>query len=111
MQSPDPLASKPFDNSDELITAMVLAFVTGVTQLWEIDAAPKKGLFEQMQEAQAIAAGQDAKAVTVGQEKKKGVWVVPKAVDGASMMVPKKDIKVRIRRRENLPAKVTIGRI
>ncbi|KAH5859003.1 hypothetical protein HBI90_161390 [Parastagonospora nodorum] len=31
-------------------------------------------------------------------------WVMPKAVDGASIKVPKADVRVRIRRREGLPA-------
>jgi hypothetical protein len=38
-----------------------------------------------------------------GGEKKMGVWVLPKALDAASIKIPKSDVRVRIRRRENLP--------
>ena len=41
-----------------------------------------------------------------GPEQKKkdkvGVWQVPAAVHGASVMLPKTDVRVRIRRREGL---------
>jgi hypothetical protein len=38
-------------------------------------------------------------------EGKSGKWVVPKAVEGSSVKVPKRDIRVRIRRREGLPSR------
>ncbi|KAF2742256.1 hypothetical protein M011DRAFT_453519 [Sporormia fimetaria CBS 119925] len=102
-RAPSPLSVSTFDDSGEFVDALLIAFVAGVTQLWEISAAPKKGFLEKMQEAQAAAVGEE-----VGEKKKKkekGVWVVPKAVDGASVMVPKSDVRVRVRRREGLPPK------
>lgn len=111
-QSPDPLAANLFDESEELVTALLLAFVAGVTQLWEISATPKKGFFEQMQEqmqeAQAAAAGQSQRPggdAETKKEKNVGVWVVPKAVEGAGVMLPANEVRVRIRRREGLPSK------
>jgi hypothetical protein len=41
-------------------------------------------------------------------EKKVGEWVVPRAVDGANVKIPKHDIRVRIRRREGLPEQRTV---
>lgn len=106
------------DYTEPLKTAVVISIVTGVLQLWEIAPAPKKTFFEHMQEAReeaqigASALTGDQKAARLSQmkerqekEKKMGKWVIPKAVDGANVKVPKGDIRVRIRRREGLPAK------
>jgi hypothetical protein len=105
-QPPAPLSSSVFDDSDELVTSLLVAFVAGVVQLWDIQAAPKKGFMEQMQEAQAAAVGEDNKKIQGG-ERKFGTWEVPKTIDGASVLVPKGDVKVRIRRREGLPSAKT----
>lgn len=102
-QPPSPLASTTFNDSEELVTSLLVAFVTGVAQLWNITAAPKKTLREQFEEAQAAAVGEKAPVKkNDGKEKKVGVWSVPKTVEGASMLLPKADIRVRIRRREGL---------
>ncbi|KAF2446159.1 hypothetical protein P171DRAFT_519732 [Karstenula rhodostoma CBS 690.94] len=95
------------DPQESLTTSLLIAFVAGVLQLWEIAPAPKKSFFDHMQEAQAAAlAPVDGKAAPVEQssaQKKVGQWVVPKAVDGAGVKIPKSDVRVRIRRREGLP--------
>ena len=98
--------------------------VAGLVQLWNIAPAPKKSFFDQMQEAgnqasmgAAALAGEER--ATVGEaeraredEKRKGAkWMFPKAIDGASIKVPRSDVRVRIRRREGLPVSKTIGRI
>ena len=102
-QSPTPLASTVFNDSEELITSFLITFVAGITQLWNIAAAPKKSVFEQFQEAQAAVAGEKpSTAQTTGSERKVGVWTVPKQIHGASVMIPKADIRIRIRRREGL---------
>lgn len=46
-----------------------------------------------------------------GREKKKGTWVLPKAVDGSGVKVPQGDVRVRIRRVEGLPNGSVIGRV
>ncbi|KAF1971817.1 hypothetical protein BU23DRAFT_535965 [Bimuria novae-zelandiae CBS 107.79] len=88
-------------------TSLLLAFVAGVLQLWEILPAPKKTFFDHWQEAQAAAMGPvNGKPEPVEKsaaERKVGEWVVPKAVDGAGVKVPRRDVRVRVRRREGLP--------
>lgn len=106
-QSPSPLASSVFDDSEELISALVIALVAGITQLWDITAAPKKGVFEHIQEAQTAAAGGKLER-SQGRERKAGIWTVPKAVNGASVKIPKTDVRVRIRRREGLDGPKTM---
>ncbi|KAF2474357.1 uncharacterized protein BDR25DRAFT_340858 [Lindgomyces ingoldianus] len=96
--SPPPGISSPFSPSTELTEALLMSLVAGVVQLWDISAAPKKTIFEHMQAAQAAASGQEEPKT----EKKVGVWMVPKAVDGASVKIPQGEIRVRIRRREGL---------
>lgn len=101
VQSPSYLASSIFDDSEEFVTAILIAIVAGVSQLWDISAAPKKGFLQHMEEAQAEMAGQKKEQMQ-GRTKKVGVWKVPKAVEAASVLVPKSDIRVRIKRREGL---------
>ncbi|KAF2658999.1 hypothetical protein K491DRAFT_623686 [Lophiostoma macrostomum CBS 122681] len=96
-QSPSPLFSTYANESDELVTALLIALVAGITQLWDIKPAPAKGLWQQMVEAQAEASGQE-----IQKKELKAVWRIPKAVDGSSVMVPKGDVRVRVRRREGL---------
>ncbi|KAK7190047.1 hypothetical protein DPSP01_006344 [Paraphaeosphaeria sporulosa] len=95
------------DPQESLTTSLLIAFVAGILQLWEIAPAPKKSFMDHMQEAQAAAMGPvDGKAQSAAQsgvQKKVGRWVVPRAVDGASVKIPKGDVRVRIRRREGLP--------
>jgi hypothetical protein len=98
-----PPSATLFDESDALVDPLLLALVAGIAQLWEISAAPKKSFFEQMQEVQAAAAGKEVPKAEG--EKKKGTWVVPKTRDGANVLLPKEDIRVRIRRREGLDEK------
>lgn len=43
--------------------------------------------------------------------RKEGKWVIPQAVDGAQVKIPKRDIRVRVRRREGLPVSNVPGRI
>ncbi|KAL5421658.1 hypothetical protein PMIN04_005351 [Paraphaeosphaeria minitans] len=99
--------SSPSDPQESLTTSLLIAFVAGVLQLWEIAPAPKKSFMDHMQEAQAAAMGPvDGKAAPVEQgtaQKKVGQWIVPKAVEGARIKIPKGDVRVRIRRREGLP--------
>lgn len=99
------------------ITAIVTCIVVGIIQLWEISPAPKKTFLEHMQEAREEA--KIGAAALTGDQKtakssevalreasdKKATWVLPQAIDGASVKVPKGDIRVRIRRREGLPEK------
>lgn len=96
-QSPSPLLSSYANESEELVTALLLALIAGVTQLWDIKPAPSKGLWQQMVEAQAEASGQEIQKKEI-----KAVWAIPQAVDGSSVMIPKGDIRVRFRRREGL---------
>ncbi|KAF9695133.1 hypothetical protein EKO04_007126 [Ascochyta lentis] len=106
----------PVDTSEPYKTALLVSILAGIVQLWEISPAPKKTFMEKMieirDEVHAGAASLDAdgkvnksngRAVQEGKEKKSGVWVLPKGLDAASIKVPKNDVRVRIRRRENLP--------
>lgn len=111
---PSPVSFNP--SSEAYIHALTATILTGIIQLWDITPAPKKSFFEHMQEAReeaqigAAALTGDQKAAKANQIKErrgkdgKAKWVVPKAVDGASVKVPKGDVRVRIRRREGLPA-------
>ncbi|KAH5164945.1 hypothetical protein HBI73_035510 [Parastagonospora nodorum] len=98
-------------------SALVLAILTGIFQLWEISPAPKKSFFDHMQEAREEAQIRaapltserlEAKDAQLKEKREKEgkveKWVMPKAVDGASIKIPKADVRVRIRRREGLPA-------
>ena len=102
----------PSSSHESFETSLLIAFVAGVLQLWEISPAPKKSMFDLMREAQAAAmVPMDGKAAPPDQsavEKKVGEWVVPRAVDGANVKIPKHDIRVRIRRREGLPEQRTV---
>ncbi|KAF2128523.1 hypothetical protein P153DRAFT_292683 [Dothidotthia symphoricarpi CBS 119687] len=108
----------PTDMSASYKTALVIAIVAGITQLWEITPAPKKSFFEKLQEAgqeaQAGAAAMSGEEKPTPSETKKdetpGVWEIPKADDGSSMKVPRGEIKVRIRRREDLPKQKVLRR-
>lgn len=95
------------DSRESLKTSLLVALVAGVLQLWDLSPAPKKTFFDHMHEAQAAAMepmdDKSAPAEQTAFQKKVGEWVVPKAVDGAGVKVPKGDIRVRIRRREGLP--------
>ncbi|KAJ4302998.1 hypothetical protein N0V90_001889 [Kalmusia sp. IMI 367209] len=107
--APPSSVTSPSDPQESLETSLLVAFIAGVLQLWEISPAPKKSFFDHMQEAQAAAMGPvDGKSVptaTSDAPKKVGEWVVPRAVDGAAVKVPKGDVRVRIRRREGLPGR------
>lgn len=93
-------SSSPSDHSDTYTTALLLALVAGILQLWEIAPAPKKSIADIWNEAATAASGE--KVLNSPDEKKKGTWVIPNAQDGASFKVPKGEVKVRIRRREGL---------
>jgi len=102
--SPPSSVTSTFDPQESLKSSLLVAFVAGILQLWEIAAAPKKSLYDHMQEAQAAAMGE--KLNTSGQsnkEKKVGKWIIPNTMDGANVIIPKGDVRVRIRRREGLP--------
>ncbi|KAH9872726.1 hypothetical protein J1614_005120 [Plenodomus biglobosus] len=101
-------------------TVLVVSLVAGITQLWEIAPAPKKSFLDHMQEAGAevsmgaAALSSDQSATKHERKKadgKTGTWIIPSTIDGASIKVPKGDVRVRIRRREGLPASKIVGRI
>jgi hypothetical protein len=114
----------PLDKSEPYKTALLLSLVAGITQLWEIAPAPKKSFFEHMQEAgsevsmgaeaptaEQKAAKEEAQRVREKGKRKDAKWIMPKAIDGANVKVPLRDIRVRIRRREGLPASKVVSRI
>lgn len=115
--APGPSIESPTDTTREYTNALLISIIAGIIQLWEISPAPKKTFIEKMievrDEVHAGAAAldgdgkakrSDLRAQREGEEKKTGVWVLPKAIDAVSIQVPKTDIRVRIRRREDLPA-------
>ncbi|RMZ73200.1 cytochrome p450 [Pyrenophora seminiperda CCB06] len=106
----------PTDEAEHYRTSLLLSLIAGIIQLWEIAPAPKKSFFEHIQEAgneasigaAALTGEQKAAREESNRKKQEGKrkdakWVFPKAVEGASVKVPKGDIRVRIRRREGLP--------
>lgn len=114
----------PNDTSESYKTALLMPLVAGIMQLWEIAPAPKKSFFDQMQEAgnqasmgaaalagEEIAASGEAERAREDAKRKNATWALPRAIDGASIKVPRSDVRVRIRRREGLPVSKTIGRI
>ena len=114
---PGPSITSPSDTSAPYKTALLVSIIAGIIQLWDITPAPKKTFMEKMIEvrdevhAGAASMADEGKASKgnsrvskEGEERKTGVWVLPKAVDAASVKVPNGDIRVRIRRREDLPA-------
>jgi hypothetical protein len=120
---PSSILPSPTSSSHTFKSALITAIVTGIIQLWEISPSPKKSFFEHMQEAReeaqigAAALTGEQKAARNAQMKEKrekegkmGKWVIPKAMDGAVVKVPKGDVRVRIRRREGLPAGRVGGR-
>jgi len=115
--APGPSIEPPADALRHYANALLFSIIAGIIQLWEISPAPKKTFLEKMIEvrdevhAGAASLDNDGKAnrgnnrvPKDGGEQKTGVWVLPKAVDAVSIQVPKTDIRVRIRRREGLPA-------
>jgi hypothetical protein len=114
--APGPSIDLPDDASKQYKNALVVSIIAGIVQLWDISPAPKKTFIEKMIEvrdeihAGAAALDGDGKVnksnsrVEKGGEERKGVWVLPQAMDAASVKVPRSDVRVRIRRRENLPA-------
>jgi hypothetical protein len=128
---PDRFASNPSgpssitcasDTAQPYKTALVVAIVTGIIQLWNVAPAPKKSFFEHLQEASeeaqmgAAALNSEEKAAKLKlkeaeKEKKVGMWVVPRAVEGSCVKVPRGDVRVRIRRREGLPSRKVARRV
>ncbi|KAG9195967.1 hypothetical protein G6011_01088 [Alternaria panax] len=119
-----PSVVSPTDTSQSYKTDLVISVVSGITQLWEITPAPKKSFFDHIQEAsneatfgaEAPTAEQKAAKEEASREKEdakrnEAKWVLPKATEGAGIKVPKGDIRVRIRRREGLPASKVVRRI
>lgn len=115
--------TSPTDKSEPHKTSLIIAIVAGIIQLWEIAPAPKKTFFDHMNEAReeaqigaaAMTAEEKAAKTTQMKEKREKEsnetkWKVPKAVDGSCAKVPKGDIRVRVRRREGLPAKAVVRR-
>ncbi|OAL51064.1 hypothetical protein IQ07DRAFT_610966 [Pyrenochaeta sp. DS3sAY3a] len=123
----DPLPSSihfPGDSSEQYKSTLLVALLAGIIQLWEFSPAPKKTFFEHMQEArdeatigaaaltgEQKAAKEEAQAEKARKVRKTAKWVLPQAIDGATVRIPKRALKVRIRRRENLPASKTVRRI
>lgn len=109
----------PEDTTEPYKSALVASLVAGITQLWEIAPAPRKSFLDHLQEAgaeasmgaAALSGEQKAKKDGSATEKKMGEWIIPKSVDGASIKVPKTDVRVRVRRRENLPTSKITRRI
>ena len=114
--APGSSIASPVDSSESYKIALLVSILAGIVQLWEISPAPKKTLMEKIievrDEVHAGAAALDgdgkvnksnSRVEKDGKEKKTGVWVLPKALDAASIKVPKSDVRVRIRRRENIP--------
>ena len=97
--APPSSVTSPSSPRETLTTGLLLAFVAGTLQLWDISAAPKKTFRDQINEVSAAAAGEKEPAAS----REPGTWVVPKAEDGGVVKVPKGDVRVRIRRREGLP--------
>ncbi|KAL6708145.1 hypothetical protein ACN47E_003329 [Coniothyrium glycines] len=121
---PPPSLTCPHDPSQPFKTALLTALVAGITQLWDISPAPKKSFFDHLHEAgaeasiSAAALGGDQRGAAAQAKKEKetknqkaGTWVIPRAVNGACVKLPKTDVRVRIRRREGLPASKVVGRI
>lgn len=115
--TPGPSINPPSDSSQQYKTALLVSIISGIVQLWEISPAPKKSFMEKVievrDEVHAGAAALDrngkpmksnSRTKSDGEEKKVGVWVLPRAVEAASVKVPSTDVRVRIRRREDLPA-------
>lgn len=111
------------DKTEPYKTSLVIAIVTGIIQLWELTPAPKKSFFEHMQEAREEAQisaaalsseGNAAKSSQVRERREKEgkemKWKLPSAVDGCSIKMPKGDVRVRVRRRDGLPAKAMARR-
>ncbi|KAF2026660.1 hypothetical protein EK21DRAFT_103098 [Setomelanomma holmii] len=120
-QAPSSIIS-PSDKTSHFKTALIVSIVTGIIQLWDITPAPKKSFFEHMQEASqeaqigAAALSGEQKAARSsqvreeqGKDKKMGKWVLPAAVEGSFVKVPRGDVRVRIRRREGLPSKADVN--
>ncbi|CAI6333339.1 unnamed protein product [Periconia digitata] len=108
-KSPPSSVTAVSKSNEPYTTALLVAFVAGILQLWEIAPAPKRTISDHWNEAATAASGEKVKLNT--DEAKKGVWIVPKAQDGANYKIPKGEVKVRIRRREGLAgAKMVVGK-
>lgn len=111
----------PADTTSSYNSALLISLISGIIQLWDITPAPRKTLFDHMQEAreevsigaeplsrEQKAAKEEADKEKRAKESKNLKWVLPKAVDGAVVKIPKKDVRVRVRRLEGLPiSKIT----
>ncbi|KAF1953170.1 hypothetical protein CC80DRAFT_478163 [Byssothecium circinans] len=116
---PPSSVASPDDLNEPFTTALLISLVAGILQLWEIAPAPKKTVADIWKEAAEAAAGKKNKVNVKKEEaeedegkedkeekkteKRVGTWVIPKAVDGGSVKLPKGEVRVRIRRREGLP--------
>ena len=96
--------------SHSLIDNLLIGFLAGVVQLWDFAPAPRKSFFEKMQGMAAEASANQGDGDYVErrreEERKKGEeakWWVPRTRDGFGVMLPRDEVRVRIRRRENLP--------
>ena len=114
----------PIDEAEAYKSALLVSLIAGIIQLWEIAPAPKKSFFEHIQEAgneasigaaaltgEQKAAREESNRKKQDGKRKEAKWVFPKAMEGAGVKVPKGDIRVRIRRREGLPASKIVRRI
>ncbi|KAH7348054.1 hypothetical protein BKA66DRAFT_432647 [Pyrenochaeta sp. MPI-SDFR-AT-0127] len=122
--SAPPSLISPTDTSSPYNSALLISIISGIIQLWDITPAPKKTIFDHMQEAreevsigaapltgEEKAAKEEAGKKKRAKESKQVKWVLPKAVDGARVKIPKKDVRVRVRRLEGLPVSKITGRI
>lgn len=114
--SPSPIPTTLPSPSHAYKSALILSITTGILHLWDISPAPRKSLLDHISEAReeaqigAAALTNEQKAAKNAllrekreKEGKVGKWVIPKAVDGCGVKVPKGDVRVRIKRREGLP--------
>lgn len=107
--SRNPSTSHISSSVSTLTTPLLLALISGLTQLWTLTPAPKRTMFEKMQLA-AAAAAQGGHEESEYKEKKdrerkdekEASWWIPGTKDGMSVRLPSEDIRVRFRRREGL---------
>ncbi|KAF1850998.1 uncharacterized protein K460DRAFT_271331 [Cucurbitaria berberidis CBS 394.84] len=116
--------TSPIDPSNQYKSALLISLIAGIMQLWELAPAPKKTIFDHLQEVrdeatigaepltgEQKAAKDEAQAEKSKKARKAGKWIIPKAVDGAAVKIPKSDVRVRVRRREGLPTSKIMRRI
>lgn len=133
--APGPSINPPehIDPSGTYKTALVVAIVAGILQLWDVRPAPEKSFVQKLLEARdEMHGGVDGSNNTTPtntkttdttttdsqnvetKEKEEAKWILPPATDARNIKVPSRDVRVRVRRREDLPSSMskrgTLGR-